>query len=119
MIIEIGFNKYYRFCVLIKIIITMFHFIVTFKSSQSYVRLKLLIVAALLPAATGFCIYQVNSEKKVRHIEIKSESPCEKEYGKYCLNEGECYYLVDEDIVASNCIWLNGGRRCEKYMWWT
>ena len=36
------------------------------------------IVAALLLAATGFCIYQVNSEKKVgHHSEIKSESPCE------------------------------------------
>ena len=39
-----------------------------------------LIVAALLLAATGFCIYQANSEKKVGHYsEIKSESPCEKE----------------------------------------
>ena len=42
-----------------------------------------LIVAGLLLAATGFCIYQVNSEKKVgHHSEIKSESPCEKEYQK-------------------------------------
>ena len=40
-----------------------------------------LIVAALLLAATGFCIYQVNSEKKPgHHSEMKSESPCEKEY---------------------------------------
>ena len=67
----------------------------------------LLTVAASLFAATGFCIYQVNSEKKVgHHSEIKSESPCEKEYKKYCLNGGECYYLVDEDIVACNCTWL-------------
>ena len=58
-------------------------------------------IAALLLEATGFCIYQVNSEKQVgHHSEIKSESPCEKEYKKYCLNGGECYYLVDEDIVA-------------------
>ena len=40
-----------------------------------------LIVAALLLAATGFCIYQVNAEKKLgQHREIKTESPCEKEY---------------------------------------
>ena len=51
-----------------------------------------LIVAALRSAATGFCIYQAKSEKKVGHyIEIKSESPCEKEYKRYCLNGGECY----------------------------
>ena len=43
-----------------------------------------LTVAALLLAATGFCIYQVISEKKVvHHSEIKSESPCEKDYKKY------------------------------------
>ena len=78
------------------------------------------IVAALLSAATGFCIYQVNSGKKVgRHSEIKSGGPCKKEYEKYCLNSVECYYLVDEDIVACNCTWLYGRERCEKYMWWT
>ena len=79
-----------------------------------------LTVSALLLAATGFCIYQVNSEKKVgHHREIKSEIPSEKEYKKYCSNGGECYYLVDEDIVACNCTWLYGGKRCEKYIWWT
>ena len=66
-----------------------------------------LIVAALLLAATGFCIYQVKSEKKVgQYSKIKSESPCEKEYKKYCLNGGEGYYLDDEDIVGCNRTWL-------------
>ena len=38
-----------------------------------------LIVAVLLLAATGFCVYQVKSEKKVgQHSEIKSEIACEK-----------------------------------------
>ena len=64
-----------------------------------------LIVAALLLAATGFCIYQVNSGNKVgHHSQIKSESSCEKECKKHCLNGGECYCLVDNDIVACNCI---------------
>ena len=40
-----------------------------------------IIVAALLLAATGFCIYQVKS-KVGHHSEIKSEGPCEKEYKK-------------------------------------
>ena len=40
-----------------------------------------LIVGALLLAATGFGIYQAKSEQKVGHYsEIKSESPCGKEY---------------------------------------
>ena len=75
-----------------------------------------LIVAVLLLAAAGLYTYQANP-KVGRHSEIKSES--EKEYKKYCMNGGECYYLVDEDIVACNCTWLYGGKRCEKYMWWT
>ena len=73
-------------------------------------------VAVLLLAAAGFYAYQVKSETKVgQHNEIKSESPCEKDYKKYCMK----FYVVDEDIVACNCTWLKGGRRCEKYMWWT
>ena len=69
------------------------------------------IVAALLLAATGFCVYQVKTEKKVgQHSEIKSEIPCENEYKKYCMNEGECYYLSDEVIVGCNCTWLYGGK---------
>ena len=76
-----------------------------------------LFVAVLLSAAAGFYTYQVNP-KAGQHSEIKSGSPCEKEYKKYCLNGGECYHRVDEDIVACNCTWLDGGKRCEKYMWW-
>ena len=43
-----------------------------------------LIVEALLLAATGLCIYQVKTEKKVGHYsEIESEAPCQKEYKKF------------------------------------
>ena len=62
----------------------------------------LVILAALLLAVTGFCIYQANP-KVGHHSENKTESLCEKEYKKYCLNGGECFYLVDEDIAACNC----------------
>ena len=52
------------------------------------------------------------------HSEIKSENLAKK-YKNYHLNDGECYYLVDEAFVASNCIWLYGRKRCEKYIWGT
>ena len=42
------------------------------------------IVAVLLLVAAGFYTYQVNP-KVEQHSEIKSESPCEKEYKKYCF----------------------------------
>ena len=73
-----------------------------------------LIVLALLLAATGFCIQQVNSDKTVEHnSHLKSESPCEKEYKSYYLNGGECHYLIDGAFVGCDCTWLNGGKRCE------
>ena len=79
-----------------------------------------IIVAALLLAATGYCLYQETLEKKLGHnSHLKTENSCKKEYKKYCLNGGECYYIVDEDIVSCNCTWLHGGKRYEKYMWWT
>ena len=76
-------------------------------------------ISIILLVAASFCIYQAQTENKVGdHSKIKSQIPCENEYKKYCLNGGECDYLVEEDIVGCNCTWLYGGRRCEKYMWW-
>ena len=77
-------------------------------------------ISLILLVASSFCIYQPHTLNKVgQHREIKSEKPCEKEYKKFCMNGGECYYLVDEDFVACIRTWLYGGKRCEKYMWWT
>ena len=60
-------------------------------------------ISLILLVAASFCIYQAHTENKVRnHSKIKSQDPCEDEYKKYCLNVGECYYLVDEDIVGCN-----------------
>ena len=74
-------------------------------------------VAAFLLAATGFCtfFYQVKP-KMGHHGEIKSESPCVKEYKKFCMNGDKRFYLADENIAACNCTSMYGGKRCEKYM---
>ena len=73
-----------------KNIIKVLNFIVTFFKDQSDMcEFKtVLINAALLLAATGFCIHQANSERKVGHCsKIKSESPCEKEYKSFVWTE--------------------------------
>ena len=76
-------------------------------------------ISLFLLVAASFCIYHAHTENFVGHLsEIKSQSPCEKEYKKYYLNGGDCYYLVDEDFVGCNCARFFGGKRCEKYMWW-
>ena len=65
-------------------------------------------ISIVLLVAASFCIDQSHTENKVgHHSNIKSQGPVENEYRKYCLNDGECYYLVDEDIVGCNCTWLN------------
>ena len=68
-------------------------------------------ISLVLLVAAGFCVHQAHTENKVgHHSKIKSQGPCENEYMKYCLNVGECYYIVDEDIVGCNCTWLYGGK---------
>ena len=58
-------------------------------------------ISIILLVAASFCIYQAQTENKVgHHSKIKSQGPCENDYKKFCLNGGECYYLVDEDIVG-------------------
>ena len=43
-------------------------------------EINTVLVAAGLQLTVGFCINEVNSDKKVgHHSEIESESPCEKE----------------------------------------
>ena len=76
-------------------------------------------ISIILLVAASFSIYQPQTENKVgHHSKIKSQDPCENEYKKCCLNGGECYYLVDEDIVGCNSTWFYGSKGCEKYMWW-
>ena len=60
-------------------------------------------ISIILLVAASFCIYQAQTEIKVgHHSKIKSQGPCENEYKKFCLSGGECYYLVDDDIVGCN-----------------
>ena len=76
-------------------------------------------ISKILQVAASFCIYQAHIQNKVgHHSKIKSQDLCENEYKKYCLNGGDCFYVVNEDIVGCNCTWLYGGKRNEWYMWW-
>ena len=41
-----------------------------------------------------------------------------KEYKKYFLIDGECYYLVNEKKLNSICSLSYGGKDCRRYMRW-
>ena len=74
-------------------------------------------ISVVLLVAAIFCMYQAHTENKMgHHSETKSQGPCENEYKKYCLNGGECSYLVEEDIVGCDCTWLYRGNRCEVHV---
>ena len=76
-------------------------------------------LSLILLVAASFYIYQAHRKKRVgRHIEIKSQSVCQNEYKKLCLNGGESYYSVHEIFLGSNFSCLVGTKRCEEYMWW-
>ena len=77
-------------------------------------------VCLIILVTASFCMYWVYPEQKIgQYSEIKIESPCENEYKRYCLNGGECCYLIDEFTVGCDCTWLFGWKRCEIYLWWT
>ena len=76
-------------------------------------------VCLILLVTASFCMYWVYPVKNVaQNSEIRFQNPFENEYKKYCLNGGERYYLSDEDVLGCTCTWFNGGKRCEKNMWW-
>ena len=78
-------------------------------------RTVLVSVCLIVLVTASFCMYWVYPENNVgQYSEIKIQNPCENEYKKYCLNGGECYYLIDEDIVGCHCTRFSGGKRCEK-----
>ena len=59
------------------------------------------LVSKIFLVEASFCIYQAHTENKVGHrSKIKLHGPCEYEYKKYCLNGGECYYLVEGGLVG-------------------
>ena len=68
-------------------------------------------ISIILLAAATFCIYEAHTEiKEGHHSKIKRQGHCQIEYKKFCLNDGDCYHLLYEDIVGCNCTWLYGGR---------
>ena len=74
-----------------------------FKNLSDMCQTKAAVVSiSLFSLVTArFCTYQANTENKVgHHSKSKYQGPSKNEYKKYCLNGGECYYLVDEDFVG-------------------
>ena len=79
------------------------------------IKTILVSVCLILLVTASFCIYWVYPEKNLgQHSEMKLQNPCENECKDYCLNGGECCYLVDEDIVGCVCTCFFGAKHFQK-----
>ena len=69
----------------------------------------LLTLSIISLVAASFFIYQAHTGNNVGyHSKTKRQGSCKNEYKNYCLNGGDCYYLVEKDFVACNCTSLYG-----------
>ena len=76
---------------------------------------KVLVGAFFIVITTGLFIYQVRTTEKVG----RNPDPCLEEYKDYCMNEGKCFSHVEENIIGCLCPPLyEGGKRCDKFLWW-
>ena len=100
---EICLIKYYCVLVLEKNSWTCFVLPKSFFKNQSDMKTKtvLILLSLILIITSSLCKNQAHAEKKLgHHSEIKGQSACRNEYKRYCLNGGECYHLVEEELVG-------------------
>ena len=79
------------------------------------IKTVLVSVCFILLVRAVFCIYWIQPKEKVgHHNKIDGQGPCKKEYKNYCLNDGEWFFLIDEDFVGCKCTWLYEWKCCKK-----
>ena len=60
-----------------------------------------------------------NSQNETTNNSGNNTDSCSEEFTGYCMNGGYCYYLEEQQTVACECPELYGGKRCEKFFWFT
>ncbi|XP_028313826.1 proepiregulin-like [Gouania willdenowi] len=65
-----------------------------------------------LHAADGSSLSAVQSEER-HHVVKRSSQPCSDSFDKYCLNKGQCMFLVEVNEHHCKCERGHYGPRCE------
>ena len=60
-----------------------------------------------------------NSQNETTNNSGNNTDSCPEEFAGYCMNGGYCYYLEEQQTVGCECPDLYGGKRCEKFLWYT
>ena len=72
------------------------------------IKFFLMPVCLILLVTASICTYRVFPDKKKlrQYSEVNKQIPSEIEYKDYCLNSGECYYLINEVFDGCICTWF-------------
>ena len=68
-------------------------------------------VALIIGLNVSLFVYQVNTTESVG----QNLDPGARENKNYCMNQGECFSYVEENIIGCLCPPLYGGKRSEKF----
>ena len=60
-----------------------------------------------------------NSQNETTNNSGNNTDSCPEAFTGYCMNGGYCYYLEEQQTVACERPELYGGKRCEKFLWFT
>ena len=69
--------------------------------------------------STPILLLTSNSQNETTNNSGNNTHSCPEEFTGYCMNGGYCTYLEEQQTVACECPELYGGKRCEKFLWFT
>ena len=79
----------------------------------------LLIFTFIVAILTTPILLITSSENETTNNSGNNTGSCPDEFTGYCMNGGYCYYLEEQQTVACEYPELYGGKRCEKFLWFT
>ena len=81
------------------------------------VLLTFTFIVAIL--TTPILLLTSNSQNNTTNNSGNTTDSCPEEFTGYCMNGGYCFYLKEQQTVACESPELYGGKKCEKFLWYT
>ena len=88
-------------------------------NGTQFIWVVLLTFTFIVAILTTQILLITNSQNETTNNSGNNTDSCSEEFTGYCMNGGYCYYLEEQQTVACECPELYGGKRCEKFLWFT
>ena len=88
-------------------------------TGTQFIWVVLLTFTFIVAILTTPIILITNSQNETTNNSGNNTDSCPGEFTGYCMNGGYCIYLEEQETVACECPELYGGKRCEKFLWYT